>query len=145
MWDASNQEFGDSAPTQGEAVQLLGQLYIYQEKAILINNRRKLYWEGDFSGLIKKLWDLDMTYLKFKNLVLEGIIPENNMSLQDLSIAILSKHKNGNPLRIEIVRRAVTIKLKIYSRKKGRGRINFTPPLKEMVLATIDEILGTNR
>ncbi len=27
VWDASNAEFGDSAPTQGEAVQLLGQLY----------------------------------------------------------------------------------------------------------------------
>ena len=27
VWDACNAEFGDSAPTQGEAVQLLGQLY----------------------------------------------------------------------------------------------------------------------
>jgi len=121
--------------------QVYGQLFIKNETALLINTKKKKYWEGDFNRLIYEIWALDFTYSQFKKLILTGKVSQNKVKESGLEISLEKENKSEKPKRIRIDHRDVKIKIKISSRRTGKGIINFSPRLEKVKKATIEEIL----
>ena len=121
--------------------QVYGQLFIKNETALLIDTKRKRYWKGDFNRLIGKIWGLDFTYSQFKELILTGRIPQNKVKERGFLVSLEKEKGSERPERIKIDHRNMTIKLRISSRRTGKGIIRFSPRLKKVKKATIEEIL----
>lgn len=121
--------------------QVYGQLFITNETALLIDTKKKRYWHGDFKRLIEKIWGLDFTYSQFKELILTGRIPQNKVKERGFRVSLEKEKGSERPERIKIDHRDMTIKLRISSRRTGNGIIRFSPRLKKVKKATIEEIL----
>lgn len=121
--------------------QVYGQLFIKNETALLINTKKRKYWKGDFNRLIHEIWALDFTYIQFKELILTGRIPQHKVKEKGLQISLEKEEESEKPKRIRIDHRDVTIKIKISSRREGKGIINFSPRLEKVKKAPIEEVL----
>jgi hypothetical protein len=123
--------------------QVYGQLFIENEKVLLINTKEKKYWKGRFNTLIDEIWALDFTYSQFKDLILNGTIPEERVEERRLRLSLETDEKTGKPQRITINYNDAVIKLRISDHRSGKGIIDFSHPLKHMEAATIEEALGS--
>lgn len=112
--------------------QVYGQLFIEDEKALLVNTKNKRYWRGTFRLLINELWALDFNYREFKKLIMEGEIPQDKVKQQNLDINLEPDKKTGKTGRVRIEYNDMLVKLKIYNHKTGQGKVNFTPEIKNM-------------
>lgn len=122
--------------------QVYGQLFIENEKILLINSKEKKYWQGLFKTLINELWALDLDYAEFKKLVVSGIMPPNKDNENNLQISLEKEENSERPGRIKIDYNDITLKIKIYDRRSGQGVIDFMPRVEKMQKATIKEVLG---
>lgn len=123
--------------------QVYGQLFIENEKVLLVNTKEKKYWKGRFNTLIEEIWNLDFTYSQFKELILDGTVPREKTEERGLRISLETDEKTGKPRRITINYNEAVIKLRISDRRTGKGIIDFTHPLKQMEAAAIEEALGS--
>ena len=121
--------------------EVYGQLFIKNETALLINTKKKKYWEGDFNKLIYEIWAFDFTYSQFKELILTGKVSQNKVNESGLQISLEKENKSEKPKRIRIDHRNMRIKIKISSRRTGRGIINFSPQLEKVEKSFIEEVL----
>ena len=121
--------------------QVYGQIFIKNETVLLINTKKRKYWEGNFNRLIYEMWALDFTYSQFKELILTGKVSQNKVKEGGLEISLEKENESEKPKRIRIDHRDVRIKIKISSRRTGKGIINFSPRLEKVKKATIEEIL----
>lgn len=123
--------------------QVYGQLFIENEKVLLINSKKKRYWRGRFKTLIDAIWAIDFTYAEFKELVLAGTIPHKKARESSLKISLEKEEGGDRPARIRIEYNDVTLRIKITDRRVGKGLIDFSPRLEKVVQkATIEEVLG---
>lgn len=123
--------------------QVYGQLFIENEKVLLINSKKKRYWRGRFKTLINEIWAIDFTYAEFKELILAGSIPQKKAQESSLRISLEKEEGSDRPARIKIEYNDVTLRLKISDRRSGKGLIDFSPRLEKVVQkATIEEVLG---
>jgi hypothetical protein len=123
--------------------QVYGQLFIENEKVLLINSKKKRYWRGRFKTLINEIWALDFNYAEFKELLLVGTIPQKKARESSLKISLEKEEGSDRPERIRIEYNDVTIRIKISDRRSGKGIIDFSPRLEKVVQkGTIEEVLG---
>ena len=123
--------------------QIYGQLFIENEKVLLINNKERKYWKGYFNTLIEEIWALDFTYSQFKDLILNGTVPRERIEDRGLQLSLETDENTGKPDRITINYNNAMIKLRITDRRSGKGIIDFSHTLKHMESATIEEALGS--
>ena len=122
--------------------QVYGQLFIENEKALLINSKKKMFWRGRFKTLIQKIWALDFDYAEFKELISAGTIPQKKARESSLRVSLEKEETGDKPGKIKIDYNDMTLKIKISDRRSGRGLIDFSPRLEKMQKATIEEVLG---
>ncbi len=122
--------------------QIYGQLFIENEKVLLINSKKKRYWRGRFKTLINEIWALDFTYAEFKELIMVGTIPQKKALESSLRISLEKEEGSDKPARIRIDYNDVIFKLKISNRRSSKGLIDFSPSLEKVQKATIEEVLG---
>jgi hypothetical protein len=124
--------------------QVYGLLLLEGEKAVLINTKKKKYWKGNFRSLLREIWGLDFDYREFKQLMVDGVVPEDKIKKQDIEISF-EQNPSGTtrekPQRIQIIKGDLLLKIKISQRKTGKGIISFTRNLKGMKKTGIRELL----
>ena len=124
--------------------QVYGLLLLEGEKAVLINTKKKKYWKGNFSSLLREIWGLDFDYREFKQLMVDGVVPEDKTKKQDIKISFQqdpSSTTREKPQRMQIIRGDLLLKIKISQRKTGKGVISFAKNLKGMKKTSISELL----
>lgn len=124
--------------------QVYGLLLLEGEKAVLISTKKKKYWKGNFSSLLREIWKLDFDYREFKQLMVDGVVPEDKIKKQDIEISFEqnpSSTTREKPQRMQIIRGDLLLKIKISHRKTGKGIISFTRNLKGMKKTSIRELL----
>ena len=119
--------------------QVYGLLIIDNERVLLVNTKRKKYWNGRFNTLIEEIWALDFNYSEFKKLILTGTMPQKKMVEKRMRVSIEREKETQKPGRINIDYNNVTITLKISNRRTGKGIIDFSPRLENVRAATIEE------
>jgi hypothetical protein len=124
--------------------QVYGLLFIRQEDTVLINSKKKKYWKGKFKRLLREMWGegLDFNYSRFKKMLVEGIIPQEQIEKRGIRVIIDKKDRTGQPARLTIENRDILVNVKISSRKTGRGRLGLAANIKGMRRSSIDELLG---
>jgi hypothetical protein len=124
--------------------QVYGLLLLEGEKAVLINIKKKKYWKGNFSFLLQEIWNLDFDYREFKQLMVDGKVPEDKIKKQGIEISFEQNQSNTNqekPQRLQIISGDLLLKIKISQRKTGKGAISFAKNLDGMKKTTIRELL----
>ncbi len=123
--------------------QVYGQLFIENEKVLLINSKKERCWRGRFKTLINEIWALDFNYSEFKELLLVGTIPQKKAQESSLKVSLEKEEGSDKPARIRIEYNDVTLRIKISDRRSGKGIIDFSPRLEKVVQkGTIEEVLG---
>lgn len=121
--------------------QVYGLLFIENERVLLVNTKRKKYWKGRFNRLIDEIWALDFNYSEFKKLILTGTIPPKKTAERGMRVSIERDNETQKPGQIDIDYNNVILKLKISNRRTGSGLVDFSPRLKNMSAASIEEAL----
>lgn len=119
-------------------------LLVAGETALLIDSRKKKYWQGDFKTLLYRMWDIDFDYQEFKSLIQEGIIPAERIKETGVNISIEKEKESGQPAAVIITGRDMVIRLKISDRRSRRGKIRFSENLEGLERTDIEEILENN-
>lgn len=125
--------------------QVYGLLLLEGEKAVLINTKKKKYWKGNFRSLLQEIWNLDFDYREFKQLIVEGKVPEDKIKKQGIKISFEqnpSTNNRGEPQRLQIISGDLLLKIKISQRKTGKGIISFAKNLEGMKKTAIRELLA---
>ena len=112
------------------------------ESALLINAKKKKYWQGDFKILLREMWDVNFDYSEFKRLLVDGIIPRKKAKKSNLKVLVEVDQENGKPVKIEISGRDSFIILKISNRRTVNGTVVFSTNLKNSrKTATLADLL----
>lgn len=112
------------------------------ESALLINAKKKKYWQGDFKTILREMWDVNFDYSEFKRLLVEGVIPRKKVKKNSLKVSVEAGKGSGKPGQIQISGGDITIKLKISNRRIVKGKIVFSVNLKNLrKTATLKDLL----
>lgn len=126
--------------------QVYGLLLLEGEKALLISTKKKKYWKGKFNYLLQEIWRLDFNYREFKQLIVDGVVPQDKIKEQDIHISFEQNspgNKQKKTQRMKIVTGDLLLKIKISHRKTAKGVISFAKSLKGMKKTSIRELLET--
>jgi len=123
--------------------QIYGILTIENERALLVNNRKKRYWLGNFSQLLQYMWgrEMDFRYAQFKKLVTDGQIPQRVLKAKHIDVDIASSDDNSKPQSLTITNPDVLVKVKISGRKRSSGSLSLAIDIKDMTRSGIGELL----
>jgi hypothetical protein len=139
-------EAGDKMFFLSPLNQVYGLLLVKKETALMVNTKKKKYWQGPFKELLRHMWgrDMDFHYAEFKALLVNGAVPEKKAKTRGLEILIQKIQKGGNnefPQRLQIKSRDIRVKVKISNRKTSRGRLGLNAQIKNMRKARLRELL----
>jgi len=73
--------------------QIYFQLFVEKSAALLINVKKKKYWEGDFKNLIEEMWNIDLDLDELKMLIMKGIVPERKISQSGMKFTMKDDKK----------------------------------------------------
>jgi len=114
------------------------------EKARLVNTKKKKYWNGPFHLILEEMWgtDMDFRYDEFKQLLVDGLIPEEKLQNRSIRVSVDKFPNSEKPERLKIITPDVTVKLKISDHITENGSIRFDVNIKGMTQAeNIAELL----
>jgi hypothetical protein len=122
--------------------QVYGLLWLEGEKALLINTKKKTYWQGTFNELVREIWNLDFAYREFKQLIVHGIIPVNKLKEQGIEVSFPGGSSREQPEEMKLSSANLLIKIKISDRKTGNGALSFSKNLNGLKKTGINRLLG---
>ena len=113
------------------------------ESALLINSKKRKYWQGNFKTLLQEMWDVNFNYSEFKRLLVDGIVPEKRVKKRGIRVSVEMEKESGKPGSIEISGRNIFIKLRISNRKIREGTLVFSVNLENHEKAAgLDDLLS---
>ena len=123
--------------------QVYGLLVVKNESALMVNTRKKKYWQGPFQELLKYMWgpDMDFLYTEFKALMVRGIVPNEKVRSRGLDISVQAEPEGSPPQRMEIKSRDIVVKVKISDRNTGSGKLSLKTDISHMKESSIDDLL----
>jgi hypothetical protein len=122
--------------------QIYGMLFIEGEKALLINWKKKRYWQGNFRYLLHYMWGetMDFRYSQFKDLIVTGRVPEKIKS-KNIKINVQRDTTTEIPIRLIIQNPQAVVKIKISNRETKTGQLNLSTNITQMNRTGIKEIM----
>ena len=118
---------------------VLFQLFYTPKKTILICKKRKKFWQGSFSYLINRMWNLDLNFNQLLNLIIHNKVPKQKFKKQLLEIELDDNNKNF-PRRMNITNQNLNLKLVIYYQKFLQGTFNFNQSLDGLEFSLLEKI-----
>lgn len=118
------------------------ELDVKGETALLLRPGKKLYWRGDFSVLLDRLWGIELTMEELKKLLLEGLIPEAKMKEKGIAIELEPDPKNNSPQKVRIRRNDVDLTIKILQSASRSGSIVFLDYDQRFQPAELEDLLS---
>lgn len=105
--------------------QVYGILWVENERALFINNRKKKYWKGPFNLLLQEMWGMDFDYREFRRLMVQRELPPGNR-LKDQNIKVTFEKSRGSSEVVRIIAPDVRVRVKISNPKTRAGRLRFS-------------------
>lgn len=125
--------------------QVYYELHVEREEALLINPKRKKYWRGKFTFLLRELWGINFTYGELERLITDGIIPGRKVRKAALDISVVTDEETEKPVRITITGSDVLLRLKVLNKKLKQGRLKPDPRLAAFRSAHLEEVLTSGQ
>lgn len=122
--------------------QVYFQLYVQEERVLLINTKKRRYWRGKFNLLLKRLWGLDFHYKELQRLITDGVIPGGKVQKAGLAVSLETDKETEKPVRITITGPDVLLKLKVLNKKLKQGRMSYNPDLLSLRQSSLEAVLN---
>ena len=103
--------------------QLSQQLFLEDEKVILLNSRKKIFWTGRFGTFLFEMWGIDIGYAEFRDLIVDGTIPAESLARNGLEASLRKNRRKGTIERVSIDGDGIKIRLKILSHRYRSGQL----------------------
>lgn len=116
-------------------------LFVQGEKAILVNSKKKIYWQGEFMTLLTRMWDMDFDFQEFKQLILNGIVPKGKEQGLHPAIHVQKGGDGLHPSLVEVKGEFLTLEMKIGNRKNLPGLLSTRVSLEGLVEVELDRVL----
>lgn len=123
--------------------QIYGLLVVKNEIALMVNSKKKRYWQGPFKELLKYMWgpDMDFQYHQFKALMVRGTVPQKEVRKRNLNITLQPGVKGSPPHRLEIQSKNIRVRVKISNRKTSSGKLSLKAPVSDMRESSIRDLM----
>jgi hypothetical protein len=93
------------------------------EVALLINFDKKIFWRGDFSFLLNRIWGIDISLTELKLLLNNGLVPEAKIKEKGLVFSLESARDGQPPQSVRIRQGDALLTLKILKNEAKAGNI----------------------
>jgi len=118
------------------------ELDVEGENALLLRPEKKLCWRGEFSDLIERLWDIDLTLDELKRLVALGSIPEEKIREQGIEIRLETDAGKRSPRLVRIRHHHADLTLKILRSEFHSGSVVFLDYRAKFQAVELEDVLG---
>lgn len=118
------------------------ELDVAGETSLLVRPSKKLYWRGDFSFLLHRLWGIDLTLQELKQLLIKGLIPEAKIKEKGIVISLETNRKDQSPQIVNIRQSDAILTLKILKKDIRPGNIVLLDYDQRFQPAELEDILG---
>ncbi|MBN2399287.1 MAG: hypothetical protein JXI33_02990 [Candidatus Aminicenantes bacterium] len=117
------------------------QLQVAGEKALLSRPGQKLYWRGDFSLLLDRLWGIELTVAELKEIILSGALPQAKIREKGMVVDLEHNPDSQVPQTIKIRQNHAELILKILKNETRPGNIILLERLPGYKKAELEGIL----
>jgi len=121
--------------------QVYGRVLVQGESALLIDAKKKQYWQGEFRDLLAELWAIDLDYREFEQLIDGGIIPQEQLAERGLHVSVQADEASGKPAVIDVASGDISIRLQIYDRKTQAGSFTLEENLSRLEKSSLRDVL----
>jgi len=118
------------------------ELDVANEISLLLRPSKKLYWRGDFSYLLNRLWGIDLTLEELKQLLIKGLIPEAKIKEKGIVISLETYPKNHSPQIVNIRQSDAILTLKILKKDIRPGNIVLLDYDQHFQPAELEDVLS---
>jgi hypothetical protein len=121
--------------------QIYFKLYVEKSEALLINTKKKKFWQGNFGILINEMWNIDLELDELKMLIMEGTVPERKVKNSRMVFDLENDKRSGKPRSIKILKDDILLHIKVQNRKTRRGKIEFYVDFSRLEKTELENIL----
>ena len=122
--------------------QVYFKVLVMDEHTVLVNLKKRRYWQGPFHILFSRMGKVNLTYQELKDLILKGITPATD---QNYSVSIKKNGEAGPPQQIIIEGQQLLVRIKIRSLKLKKGKIYFKINKNRLVNENLEKTLSINQ
>ena len=121
--------------------QVVAQLFIEDDRALLINRKKKKYWRGPADRLIRSVWRLDLSWEELRGWLLEDRAPEERLA--GAGMWHQSERDVAGALRqISVGDGVVTVRLKVLDRRTRPGGVTWDPDPGGSAAAELEQVFA---
>ncbi|MCU0236858.1 MAG: hypothetical protein MUC72_07215 [Acidobacteria bacterium] len=117
------------------------ELDVAGEQAVLVNFSKKAYWQGDFAGLLERLWGIGLTLSELKSLLLAGAAPPAEFAGRGIAVLMERPGDAGAPEAVRLRRGSAELLLRITRKERRPGRIELVDYAGRFRAADLDSVL----
>lgn len=139
-FDARNAKFLFFTPLNQVGLEL----DVAGETALLLRPGKKLYWRGDFSILLNRLWGIDLNLEELKQLVVKGSIPEAKAKAKGMVILLEYDTEDRSLHMVTVRQNDAILTLKIVKSETRPGSIVFLDYDRRFQAAELEDVLGND-
>jgi hypothetical protein len=121
--------------------QIYLKLYIEKSEALLINTKKKKFWQGDFRTLIDEMWNIDLEFEELKMLIMQGTVPKREIKNSSMAFILEDDKKSGKPKSIKIQKDTILLHIKVQNRKTRKGKIEFYIDFTRLIKTELRNVL----
>ena len=118
------------------------ELDIAGETSLLVRQSKKLYWRGDFSYLLERLWGIDLTLEELKQLLIKGQIPATKIEDKGIVVSLEINPKDQSPQIVHIGQNDANLTIQILKKEIRPGSIALLKYDQRFQLAEIEDVLA---
>jgi hypothetical protein len=112
------------------------------EISLLVRLNKKIFWRGDFSYLLDRLWGIDLTLEELKQLLIKGQIPAVKIKDKGIVVSLETDHKDQSPQIVNIRQNDAALTLKILKNETRPGKIVLLDYDQRFQAAELEDVLG---
>ena len=121
--------------------QVYFKLLVEGDRSVLINTKKKLFWQGNFKYLLMEMWKIDLGFSEFKRLIEEGVVPRQGLEKNGLQYFLKRDDQTGRLTKLDMFNDDISIQLKILSRKTKNGSIEFLDSRPAMRQGELEDVI----
>ena len=118
------------------------ELNVNGEASLLVRPGKKLYWRGDFSELLRRLWGIDLTLQELKDLLQKGQVPEEKARDQGIEMSVRANPRTQAVQSVHIRQDGVTLDLKVLKSETRPGNIVLLDYDRRFESAELEDVLA---
>jgi hypothetical protein len=99
------------------------ELNVAGEEAVLVNFSKKVFWKGDFSLLLDRLWGIGLPLAELRSLLDAGLVPRGGFEEKGIAADVERDALSGAPRSVRLRRGAAVLTLRITRSEFRPGRI----------------------